>query len=57
MVSVFDMNLAYYYIENGVRPLYPPRVHRQSNKVFFVFSKEDTQELYNKYSKEHYIRK
>lgn len=57
MVSVFDMNLVYYYIENGVRPLYPPRVHRQSNKVFFVFSKEDTQELYNKYSKEHYIRK
>lgn len=51
MVSVFDMDLVFYYIENGIRPLYPPRVHRISKKIFFVFDKKQTQKLYDRYSK------
>jgi hypothetical protein len=54
-VYIYDLEKAYYYIENGIRPIEVPREHYQTHKVFFVFDSNETQDIYNKW-KEKYSR-
>lgn len=48
-VYIYDYNKAYFYIQNGVLPIDPPKEHNQTHKVFFTFDYEDTKDLYNEW--------
>ena len=50
-VLVFDMELVYKYVENGIRPIGNPRVHSKTKKVFFMFDREQTQKIYDEWVK------
>lgn len=54
LVLVFNLDMAYYFIENGVRPKSYPRMHWNTKKIFFLFDRCETKELYGQYRKEHY---
>ena len=48
-VYIYDLERAYFYIENGIRPLEVPREHYTTKRVCFCFSKKETNNLYNKW--------
>lgn len=48
-VYVYDLERAYWYIENGIRPIEVPREHLKTRRVMFVFSKEETNHLFTKW--------
>ena len=52
LVLVFNMELVYRYIENGIRPIGHPKVHSKSKKIFFMFDRKSTQKIYDEYIKE-----
>lgn len=45
-VYIFDLEKAYFYIEQGVRPIEPPKEHYRTHKICFCFRKSETEELY-----------
>lgn len=45
---IYNWEQAYFYMKNGIMPLERPGVHPNGN-VYFVFSDEDTKEVYNKW--------
>ena len=49
-VLVFDYNLAYFYIRNNVDPVRIDK-HYQTKKIFFVFEREKTQQLYEEWKR------
>lgn len=48
-VYVYDLERAYWYIENGVRPIEIPSEHHRTHKIMFVFSKGETKDLYTRW--------
>lgn len=50
-LPIFNLEQAYFYIENGVRPVEPPREHYVSHKIYFTFNRKDTEEAYLKWLK------
>lgn len=43
---IYNLNQAYFYIENGIRPIEQPQVHYKTRHIYFIFSHEETKELY-----------
>lgn len=46
---IYNFEQAYFYIENGIRPVEHPRVHKVTGKIFFAFSKEETEDIYTRW--------
>lgn len=51
LVLVFNMNLVYHYIRNGVNPVGVPQCHHKTHKIFFIFDRKQTQSLYDEWIK------
>ncbi|NMM65539.1 hypothetical protein HBE96_23460 [Clostridium sp. P21] len=43
---IYNLQQAYFYIQNGVLPLDPPAINHNTNKVYFTFNNEKTKEVY-----------
>jgi hypothetical protein len=43
---IYNLEQAYFYIENKVRPILPPKLHNKTNHIFFIFNTEETEEVY-----------
>ncbi len=46
---IYNLDQAYFYIQNGVRPIETPQKHFTTNKIFFVFDFNATQKVYEKW--------
>lgn len=51
LVLVFNMNLVYHYIRNGINPIGAPQYHHKTHKIFFMFDRNQTQLLYDEWIK------
>lgn len=49
LVLVFNMNLVYHYIRNGINPIGCPQYHNKTHKIFFLFDRSQTQSLYEEW--------
>ena len=49
LIYIYNLEQSYFYIRNGVTPLYPPRENPNSHMVYFVFDKQETNPLYTEW--------
>ena len=49
LIYIYNLEQAYFYIREGLTPLYPPRENPNSKMVFFVFNKQDSNSLYTEW--------
>lgn len=47
-VCIYNLQQAYFYIQNNVLPVYIDKNIRTGN-IYFKFSKQETKDLYNKW--------
>lgn len=48
-VYIYNLEQAYFYIENRVRPIEVPQIHHSTGKIFFIFDGEETEEVKGKW--------
>lgn len=48
-VNIYNKDQAYYYIENGIKPIYTGVNKYKADMVYFKFNMDDTQEIYKKW--------
>lgn len=48
-VYIYDCKRAIFYIREGIDPLCPPAENKKTGKIFFTFSKDETQQAYQKW--------
>jgi len=46
LIYVYNLEQAYFYIREGLTPLYPPKENLNSHMVYFVFNKQESNPLY-----------
>lgn len=46
---IYNLDQAYFYIENGIRPIEPPHQHQVTHKIYFTFDNEETRGVYDKW--------
>ena len=49
LIYIYNLEQAYFYIREGLTPLYPPKENSNSKMVYFVFNKHDSNPLYTKW--------
>lgn len=46
-IPIYNLTEAYYYIENGIKPVLEPKINDKTGKVYITFNRLETKELYN----------
>jgi len=49
LIYIYNLEQAYFYIREGLTPLYPPKENPNSKMVYFVFNKQDSNPLYTEW--------
>lgn len=49
LIVLFNLEQIYFYIEQGVRPVAPPKEHAVSKRIGFTFSKKETNSLFTRW--------
>jgi len=49
LIYIYNLKQAYFYIREGLTPLYPPSINPNSKMVFFTFNKQDSNSIYTKW--------
>lgn len=49
LVYIYNLKQAYFYIREGLTPLYPPKENPNSKMVYFVFDKKESNTIYTKW--------
>jgi peptidoglycan/xylan/chitin deacetylase (PgdA/CDA1 family) len=49
LVYIYNLEQAYFYIREGLTPLYPPRENPNSKMVCFTFDKKESNPIYTKW--------
>lgn len=49
LVYIYNLEQAYFYIRQGLTPLYPPKRNSNSKMVYFVFDKKQSNPIYTKW--------
>lgn len=47
-IYIYNLEQAYFYIENGLRPIFVDK-HNKTNKIFYIFDKRATNSTYSKW--------
>lgn len=48
---IYNLEQAYFYIQNGIKPIDIPKEHYRTKKIYFTFSEEQTRDVYDKWCK------
>lgn len=48
-VYIYNLEQAYFYIRQGLTPLYPPRENLRTHMVHFIFDKKKSNPIYTKW--------
>lgn len=51
LIYIYNKRQAFYYIENGIMPI-DAGINQKTIKLYFVFSKKETEEIYDIWCKE-----
>jgi hypothetical protein len=51
LIFIYNLEQAYFYIRKGLTPLYPPDRNPNSEKVYFVFDKKESNPIYTEWLK------
>ena len=46
LIYIYNLEQAYFYIREGLTPLYPPSINPNSKMVYFVFNKQESNPIY-----------
>lgn len=49
LIFIYNLEQAYFYIREGLTPLYPPRENPNTKMVYFVFNKRLSNPIYSKW--------
>lgn len=52
LIYIYDWKQAYFYMENGLMPLERPGINFNTKTVYFVFKREDTKPLFDRWCTE-----
>lgn len=48
-VNIYNLDQAYFYIRSGLKPIYIGVNEYKSNKIYFKFSIDESQEIYERW--------
>lgn len=46
---IYNLDQAYFYIQNGVIPISVPKINPSTGKVYFTFGDVETREVYSRW--------
>lgn len=49
LVYIYNLEQAYFYIREGLTPLYPPKENKNTRMIYFCFDKGDSNSVYTKW--------
>lgn len=49
LIYIYNLEQAYFYIREGLTPLYPPKENPNSKMVYFTFDKGESNPIYTKW--------
>lgn len=49
IIKIYNIKQAYFYIREGLEPLGFPRLNKNTDKIYFVFDRQKSNELYTKW--------